>query len=111
MTPPRENGVVFLPSINVLENALSEGWVKLREQSGKKERSEEEEAVISKLRGLEEQAKTEGKGAWATGGGKVEMKPDIAGKEKEFFEQWKGKDLDGTRRSHTIDGPFWWCGD
>jgi staphylococcal nuclease domain-containing protein 1 len=95
MTPPRENGTIFLPGgVNVLENAVAEGWVKVREQSGKKEKSEEEEATISKLKALEEQAKTAGKGVWGSGG-KVETKGDVAGKEKELLEQWKGKDVDG----------------
>jgi staphylococcal nuclease domain-containing protein 1 len=94
MTPPRENGTIFLPGVNVLENAVSEGWVKVREQSGKKEKSEEEEATISKLKALEEQAKAAGKGVWGSGG-KVETNGDVAGKEKELLEQWKGKDVDG----------------
>lgn len=95
MTPPRENGIVHLPGTNVLESAISEGWVKLRE-SGKKDKSEEEETLLAKLKGLEEQAKSAGKGVWSPGNnGKVEVKNEITGKEKEFFEQWKGKDVDG----------------
>lgn len=102
MNPPRENGIVFLPGMNVVENAVSEGWVKVREQSSKKEKSEEEEATISKLKGLEEQAKAAGKGIWAATSGKVEMKADVVGKEKEVFEQFKGKDLDGI--THVLIG-------
>lgn len=95
MTPPRENGIVHLPGTNVLESAISEGWVKLRE-SGKKDKSEEEETLLAKLKGLEEQAKSAGKGVWSPdNNGKVEVKNEITGKEKEFFEQWKGKDADG----------------
>ena len=95
MSPPRENGVVYLPGTNVLENAISEGWVKPRE-SGKKDKSEEEEAMLAKLKGLEESAKAAGKGVWTTeSNGKVEVKHDISGKEKEFLEEWKGKDIDG----------------
>ena len=101
MTPPRENGMVFLPGMNVLEKVVAEGWVKVREQSAKKERSEEEEAIISKLKGLEEQAKAAGNGIWSATGGKVEMKPDVSGKEKEFLEQWKGMELDGM---HGVSG-------
>jgi len=103
MTPPRENGMVFLPGMNVLENIVADGWVKVRDQPGKKERSEEEEAIISKLKGLEEQAKAAGKGIWGAAGGKVEMKPAVAGKEKEFLEQWKGKDLDGIHGAHRAN--------
>jgi staphylococcal nuclease domain-containing protein 1 len=95
MTPPRENGIVFLPGTNVLETTISEGWVKLRE-SGKKDKTEEEEATLAKLKQLEEQAKASGKGVWSSeNNGKVEAKHEIAGKEKEFLEQWKGKDIDG----------------
>jgi staphylococcal nuclease domain-containing protein 1 len=107
MTPPRENGIVYLPGTNVLENTISEGWVKLRD-IGKKEKTDEEETLLAKLKGLEDQAKAAGKGVWATtGNGNVEVKHDISGKEKEFFEQWKGKDIDGialfARRADRSD--------
>lgn len=95
MNPPRENGIVYLPGLNVLENAISEGWVKLRE-SGRKDKSEEEESLLTNLKTLEDQAKAAGKGIWnAQGHGKVDVKQEISGKEKEFLEQWKGKDIDG----------------
>jgi staphylococcal nuclease domain-containing protein 1 len=95
MTPPRENGNLFLPGTNVLESAISEGWVKLRE-SGKKDKSEEEEALLAKLKGLEDQAKSAGKGVWSSeNNGKIEVKHDVSGKEKELLEQLKGKDVDG----------------
>ena len=95
MTPPRENGIVFLPATNVLESVISEGWVKLRE-SGKKDKSEDEEALLTKLKGLEDQAKSAGKGVWnSEDNGKVEVKHDVSGKEKEILEQLKGKDVDG----------------
>lgn len=96
ITPPRENGIVFLPGTNVLESAVAEGWVKLREQSSKKEKSEEEEATITKLKGLEENAKAAAKGIWGSDDtkGKPDVKQDISGREKEFLEEWKGKDVD-----------------
>jgi staphylococcal nuclease domain-containing protein 1 len=101
MTPPRENGIVYLPGLNVLENAVSEGWVKLRE-SGRKDKTEEEETILANLKTLEDQAKTSGKGIWnSQSHGKVDVK-EIAGKEKEFLEQWKGKDIDGNR-GDTLD--------
>jgi len=74
MNPPRDNGVVYLPGLNVLENAISEGWVKLRE-SGRKDKTEEEENLLSNLKALEDQAKAAGKGMWNTQShGKVEVK-------------------------------------
>lgn len=95
MTPPRENGIVFLSGTSVLESAISEGWVKLRE-SGKKDKSDEEETLLTKLKGLEDQAKSAGKGVWSSeNNGKVEVKHDVSGKEKELLEQLKGKDVDG----------------
>ena len=93
ISPPRENGIVFLPGMNVLENVISEGWVKLRE--GRKDKTEEEETVLAKLKGLEETAKTAGKGVWSSESGKVDVKHELYGKEKEFLENWKGKDVDG----------------
>lgn len=95
MTPPRENGIVCLPGTNVLEATISEGWVKLRE-SGKKEKTEEEETLFGKLKQLEDQAKSLGKGVWSSeSNGKVEVKHELSGKEKEFLDQWRGKDIDG----------------
>ena len=103
MTPPRENGIVHLPGTNVLESAIAEGWVKLRE-TGKKDKSEEEESLIAKLKGFEDQAKSAGKGVWSSeNNGKIEAKQDISGKEKEFLEQWKGKDIDGTHPLAKIE--------
>jgi staphylococcal nuclease domain-containing protein 1 len=94
MTPPRENGLVYLSGTNVLETAVSEGWVKLRE-SGRKDKSEEEETILAKLKDLEDKAKSSGKGMWSSENGKVDVKHDISGHEKQLLEQWKGKDIDG----------------
>jgi staphylococcal nuclease domain-containing protein 1 len=98
MTPPREYGVVFLHGVNVLDQAVVEGWVKVRD-GGKKDKTEEEENTVAKLKGLEEQAKAAGKGMWSSESGKVDVKHDLFGKEKEFLEKWKGKDVDGTQLS------------
>lgn len=94
MTPPRENGIVFLPGVNILESAISEGWVKLRE-GGRKDKSDEEETLLAKLKELEDQAKAAGKGMWSSDNSKVDVKHDMSGNEKEFLEQWKGKDING----------------
>ena len=99
LTPPRESGILYLPGTNVLEQAIFEGWVKLRE-GGKKDKTEEEETLLSKWKALEEQAKAAGKGVWSSeNNGKVEVRHEISGKEKEFLEQWKGKDMDGMTTS------------
>jgi staphylococcal nuclease domain-containing protein 1 len=100
ITLPRENGTVLLPGVNVLETAVSEGWVKLREGGGRKEKSEEEETILARLKELEEQAKTAGKGIW--GGqerGRADVSQSVGGQEKKFLEQWKGKDIDGMLTS------------
>ena len=95
MNPPRENGIVYLSGTNVLESAVSEGWVKLRE-SGRKDKTEEEENILANLKGSEDQAKAAGKGMWNTEShGKIDVKQEIGGKEKGFLDQWKGKDIDG----------------
>jgi hypothetical protein len=97
ISPPRENGIVFLPGMNVLENVISEGWVKLRE--ARKDKSEEEETLLAKFKGFEETAKAAGKGIWSSESGKIDVKHDLYGKEKEFLENWKGKDIDGIKFS------------
>jgi staphylococcal nuclease domain-containing protein 1 len=107
ISPPRENGTVLLPGgINILENVISEGWVKLREP--RKDKSEEEETLLAKLKELEDSAKAAGKGVWSSESGKVDVKHDLYGKEKEFLETWKGKDVDGNLHPPPQRGVYYY---
>jgi staphylococcal nuclease domain-containing protein 1 len=90
----REYGAAFLQDGTALpEAAVKAGWLKVREDAGRKDDSEEVLEKIENLRNLESQAKAEGKGLHAGTGGLIEVQNDLGG--PEFMNQWKGKTVDG----------------
>lgn len=92
----REYGIIYLMDGHKLpEDMVKEGWLKLREDAGKKESSEEALAQIEKLRQLETAARNEEKGLWAKESGKITVQHDL-GDAQEFLETWKGKSVDGV---------------
>ncbi|CAG9995924.1 unnamed protein product [Clonostachys byssicola] len=76
------------------DEQVKAGWLKVREDAGRKEEDEEVLDKLEKLRGLESQAKSEGKGVWSGAGGIIEVQNDLGG--PEFLTQWKGKTVDGV---------------
>ena len=91
----RDYGTVILQSGESLpEAALAEGWVKLRDDAGRKDESEESKALLEKLELQEAKAKHDSKGIWAGEGGKLETVYEISDA-KAFVEQWHGKSVDG----------------
>ena len=90
----RDYGIVMLQGGQKLpQEAVSEGWVKLRDDAAKKDESEESKALLEKLELEEARAKADSKGLWAESGGKVENSFEIPDP-KAFVEEWKGKSLD-----------------
>jgi staphylococcal nuclease domain-containing protein 1 len=91
----REYGVVFLNDGRRLpEEMVKEGWLKLREDAGRKEDAEEALLQLDKLRLLEATARSEDKGLWAPSGGKIDVQHDM-GDPQAFSDSWKGKTVDG----------------
>jgi len=91
----REYGVVFLNDGRKLpEEMVKEGWLKLREDAGRKEDSEEALQQLDKLRLLEATARSEDKGLWASNGGIIEIQHDL-GDAPAFLDEYKGKTVDG----------------
>ncbi|KAI1348052.1 tudor domain-containing protein [Xylaria sp. FL0043] len=89
----REYGYAQLKDGTQLPDELVKaGWLKVREDAGRKEESEETLERLDTLRNLESQAKTASKGLWATTGGDIEVQNDIGSID---FNQWKGKTVDG----------------
>lgn len=89
----REYGTVVLQSGESLpEAAVSEGWVKLRNDASRKDDSEESKSILEKLELEEAKAKAGSKGVWDSGG-IIDTTYDIPDP-KEFVEQWKGKSLE-----------------
>lgn len=86
----REYGTVQLQDGTQLpDDLVKAGWVKVREDAGRKEESEDILARLETLRALESQARSEGKGLHAATGGAIEVQNDLG--TPDFFNQWKGK--------------------
>lgn len=95
-TTKREYGTV-LASPNgpqFPELAVAEGWVKIREDAGRKDDSDESASLVEKLQVVEARAKADSKGIWSESGGKITCSYDVP-KVKEFVEEHKGKSIDG----------------
>ena len=91
----REYGIVFLNDGRKLpEEMVKEGWLKLREDAGRKEDTEEALQQLDKLRALEGNARAEDKGLWAPSGGRIDVQHDL-GNSQSFLDAWKGKTVDG----------------
>ncbi|TAQ89184.1 hypothetical protein B7494_g2470 [Chlorociboria aeruginascens] len=94
-TTKREYGIVYLNDGRKLpEEMIKEGWLKLREDAGRKEDTEEAAQQLDNLRLLEATARSEDKGLWAPSGGHIDVQHDM-GDPQAFLEQWKGKTVDG----------------
>ncbi|KLJ06212.1 hypothetical protein EMPG_10361 [Blastomyces silverae] len=95
-TTKREYGIVKLPNAQELpELCVAEGWVKVREDAGKREESEDTVALLDKLRDLENRARTESKGVWASTGGDLEAAYEVPDP-KALIESEKGNQIDAV---------------
>ena len=91
----REYGVAELKDGPQLpDDSVKAGWLKVREDAGRKEESEEVLQRLETLRSLEAQAKSEGSGLWAGVGGIIELQNNLGG--QDFINQWKGKSIDAV---------------
>jgi len=75
------------------DEAVKAGWLKVREEAGRKDDSEEVLERVETLRSLESSAKNDGKGLWSGAGGHIQVQNDLGG--PEFMNEWKGKTVDG----------------
>lgn len=91
----REYGIVALPDRTVLpEQAVAEGWLKLRDDAGRKGESEEDAQILEKLQVLEARARADSKGLWAETGGRINSINELSNSQQ-FVEENKGKELTG----------------
>ena len=91
----RDYGTVYLQTGQSLPDAaVAEGWVKLREETGRKDDSETSKALFEKLELAEASAKAGSKGIWASAGGNIENAYEVSDP-KGFVEQYKDKPVEG----------------
>jgi staphylococcal nuclease domain-containing protein 1 len=91
----REYGLVVLPNRTVLpEQAVAEGWLKLRDDAGRKDDSDEAAHLLEKLQALEARARADSKGVWAETGGRINSASELSDPQQ-FVEENKGKEIDG----------------
>ncbi|RYO75421.1 hypothetical protein DL764_010469 [Monosporascus ibericus] len=76
------------------DECLKTGWLKVREDAGRKEESEDVLQRLETLRSLEAQARSEGKGLWEGVGGIIKVQNSLGG--QEFINEWKGKSVDSV---------------
>lgn len=92
----REYGLISLPNrTNLPELAVAEGWLKLRDDAGRKEDSEEAAAILEKLQMFEARARAESKGLWQESGARASSSSELTDA-KQFVEDNKGQDLTGA---------------
>ncbi|KAK9423565.1 putative Transcription factor [Seiridium unicorne] len=85
----REYGIVQLQDGTELPlDAVNAGWLKVRDDAGRKEEAEDLLAKIDDLKAAESQAKSDEKGLHGKGG-LIEVQNDLG--TPDFFNQWKGK--------------------
>ncbi|KAI0384496.1 hypothetical protein F5Y04DRAFT_269459 [Hypomontagnella monticulosa] len=90
----REYGIARLQDGTQLPDELVKaGWLKVREDAGRKEESEDVLQQLETLRTLEASAKSEGKGLWEGVGGIIEVQNDASSLD---INEWKGKAVDGV---------------
>ncbi|PHH77308.1 hypothetical protein CDD82_3574 [Ophiocordyceps australis] len=93
-TSGRDFGTVKVhDDLDLPDELVKAGWLKVREDAGRKEESEDIMERLQNLRSYETQAKSENKGLWAGTGGMIEVQNDLGG--PDFLKEWKGKTVDG----------------
>jgi staphylococcal nuclease domain-containing protein 1 len=92
----REYGIVMINETGPKfpEYMVQQGWLKLREDAGRKEDTEEALQQVSQLRVLEATARSENKGLWAPTIAHIDVQNDMGDPQK-FLDTWKGKPVDG----------------
>lgn len=91
----REYGLVYLQDGTQLpDEAVKNGWLKLRDDAGRKEDTEQAVQQLDKLRLFEAQARSEDKGLWAKVTAPITVQHDM-GNAADFLERWKGETVDG----------------
>lgn len=90
----REYGLLVLPNRILLpEQAVAEGWLKLRDDAGRKEDSEEAAQLLERLQAVEARAKADSKGLWAETSTRINCVSELSDA-AQWVEEHKGRDID-----------------
>lgn len=99
----REYGIITTQEgVDLPQQLLAEGLVKLRDDANKKAETESQIATLEKLQQEEAEAQAALKGLWSKNGDRVETKHEVSDP-KAFADQWKGKPIDGIVE-HVLSG-------
>lgn len=91
----RDFGTITLQDGHQLPDvAVATGHLRVRDEAGRKEESEEMISMIDRLRAYEAQAKAESKGVWNHEADKIRTSYELSSVQS-FLEQHKGHPLDG----------------
>ena len=92
---PRDYGIVSLQNgQNLLDIIVGEGWVRLRDDAGKKEDTPHGTELLERLQALEARAKADEKGLWGSTVQLIENTHELSDV-KAFAEEWNGQPLEG----------------
>jgi staphylococcal nuclease domain-containing protein 1 len=90
----REYGLIVLPGRILLpETAVAEGWLKLRDDAGRKEDTEEAAQLLERLQAVEARARAESKGLWSETASRINSTSELSDAQK-WVDEHKGRDMD-----------------
>ncbi|KAF3919685.1 hypothetical protein ABW20_dc0105936 [Dactylellina cionopaga] len=94
----REYGIAVVPNgPSVVEYAVSEGWVKIRDDAGKREEQSEHGELVEKLKALEAKARVDSKGLWSTtDDGQISINNESPSDPNGFLQKYKGQKLEAV---------------
>ncbi|KAF3916996.1 hypothetical protein ABW21_db0202490 [Orbilia brochopaga] len=97
-TTNREYGVAVIPNgPSVVEYAVAEGWVKLRDDAGKREETSSYGEVVEKLKAIEDKARLDYKGMWSqTDNGEIVINNEAPVDPAAFLGKWKGQKIEAV---------------
>ena len=90
----RDYGIINLQGGESLpESGVAEGWLKVREDAGRREENAESRELLEKLELTQAKAKANSKGLWAGNGGQLETAYELPNPQ-DFVDQHRGKVID-----------------
>ncbi|EPS37508.1 hypothetical protein H072_8785 [Dactylellina haptotyla CBS 200.50] len=97
-TTSREYGLAVVPNgPSIVEYAVAEGWVKIRDDAGKREEQSQHGELVEKLKALESKARLEYKGIWSqSDNGNIDINNEAPSDPNAFLQKWKGKKIEAV---------------